>query len=151
MKNKFLTTIMIFSLSSCSSLKDSLVTGVSSGAAMGASAGALSSSKDKGKAALTGGLLGAAVGGLAGYLFHKQVKKKEERTRRETLFNLDKHDVSYPQGFTPQSSYGHGVTMPVVESEWIETQVKGKSLVEGHRIWRITEESQWVPETKKKK
>lgn len=136
-------------LCSCSTMKGSLMTGIGTGAALGAGGGAVTGSKNKGKSAATGALIGAAVGGLTSYFFHKHQKKKEDRVRRETLFNLDKHNVSMPRGYTAQHGVGHGVTMPVVESEWVETQVKGKKLVEGHRIWIITEDAQWLPSKKK--
>ena len=34
--------------------------------------------------------------------------------------------------------------MPKVEVEWVDTQVKGKRLVEGLRVWVVTEDPQWV-------
>ena len=150
MTKNILLLFTILGATSCSSLRDSLLTGVGTGAALGAGAGTLAIPKTRKKGALTGALVGAAVGGLSSYFLYRGAKSKEERIRRDTLFNLDKHNVLAPKGFSAQRSRGHGVSMPVVESEWVETQVKGKKLIEGHRIWFITEEAQWVPDSKRK-
>jgi hypothetical protein len=116
-------------------------------AGVGGSAGAVIGSKipgkNKKKSTIVGALVGAAVSGLAGYLFHRSVEKREDKIRRDTLFNLDRFDVSTPQGFG--FSTAHGVTAPKIESEWIPTRVQGKKLIEGHKVWLITDETKWVP------
>lgn len=151
MTKNLLIVIMMFGTVSCSTMRNSLLTGAGAGAALGAAGGAVTSSKDKGKAAATGALFGAVIGGISSYFIHKGVKKREDKVRRETLFNLGRNNVSMPSGYSPHGGYGHGVSMPMVESEWIETEVKGKKLIEGHRIWMITEDAQWVPSKKVKK
>ena len=68
--------------------------------------------------------------------------------RRETLLNLDKFDVSTPQKSGTVSipaGGGHYLTKPVVDMEWIETQVLGDKLIEGHRVWKIIEKPKWIP------
>lgn len=130
-------------LTSCASMSDSLILGIGSGAA----AGAIVSHQGQGDQG-TGTAIGAVVGGLSAYLIHKGVEKREEKIRRETLLNLDKFDVSTP----PKSGTvsiptggGHFLTKPVVDMEWIETQVQGDKLVEGHRVWKIIEKPKWIP------
>ena len=132
----------------CSTMRESLTLGISTGAATGAVAGA-SLNKNKGKGALQGALVGGAISGIASYFLHKGLKKRDQKTRRETLFNLDKFGVDYPKNYS--TGNGPGLSMPVVESEWVDTQVKGKKLVEGHRVWIISEEPQWIPNSELKK
>lgn len=151
MTKNILILMTMLSTISCSTMRDSLLTGIGSGAALGAAGGSLSGSHDKKKATIAGALIGAAIGGIGSYFLHKKIKRKEEKIRRDTLFNLDRHDVSAPLGFKAKSGYGHGVSMPMVESEWVDTQVKGKKLVEGHRIWMITEDAKWIPSKEVKK
>jgi hypothetical protein len=138
----FLSSLSLI-LSSCATMSDSLILGIGAGAAAG-SAVSNQNNGDKG----TGAAIGAALGGLSAYLIHKGIEKREEKIRRETLLNLEKFDVSTP----PKSGMvsiptggGHFLTKPVVDMEWIETQVQGDKLVEGHRVWRIIEKPKWIP------
>lgn len=153
MNRIFITTFLVLSVAvtGCSTLRDSIITGVGSGAAIGAAGGAMAGRDEKkGQAALTGALVGAAIGGLSSYFIHKGIEKRDQKIRRDTIFGLDKHGVSTPSGFQAQGN--HGVSTPVVESEWIDEHVTGdgKKLIESHRIWHIREDAQWVPAPKKK-
>lgn len=130
-------------LSGCATTGGSVLLGASAGAAAGAGVGSVASPESRSQGAVTGALIGAVVGGLSGLFVHKTLESRDNQTRRETLFNLEKFNVSSPRGAS--SSDGHGLTMPVVESQWVDTEVQGKKLVEGHRVWVITEEPQWVP------
>lgn len=138
----FLASTSLF-LSSCASMSDSLIVGIGSGAVAGAAI-AHNGQGDSG----TGAAVGAAIGGLSAYLIHKGIEKREEKIRRETLLNLEKFDVSKPPKTGTVSipaGGGHYLTKPVVDMEWIETQVQGDKLVEGHRVWRIIEKPKWIP------
>lgn len=128
----------------CASMKDSVWTGVGAGAAIGAGAGTASNHRDRGKGAAVGALVGAAVGALSGHFIHKGLETRDDDTRKETLFNIDKFGVSGAQGGF-SSTGDHGLTMPKIDSEWVPTTVQGKKLIEGHRVWLISEDPQWVP------
>lgn len=130
-------------LSSCSTMSDSLILGIGSGAA----AGFAVSQPGQGDPG-TGAAIGAVVGGLSAYLIHKNVERRDEKIRRETLLNLDKFDVSTPAKSGTVSipaGDGHYLTMPVIDMELIDTQVQGDKLIEGHRVWRIVEKPKWIP------
>lgn len=130
-------------LSSCSTMSDSLILGIGSGAA----AGFAVSQPGPGDPG-TGAAIGAVVGGLSAYLIHKNVERRDEKIRRETLLNLDKFDVSTPAKSGTVSipaGDGHYLTMPVIDMELIDTQVQGDKLIEGHRVWRIVEKPKWIP------
>ena len=149
MNNVFILILAsTFLATGCSTMRESLTLGVSTGAATGAVAGA-SLSKNRGQGALKGALVGGAISGIASYFIHKGLKKRDQKTRRETLFNLDKFGVDYPKNYSQEN--GPGLSKPVVESQWVDTQVQGKKLIEGHRVWIISEDPQWIPSSKKGK
>ena len=77
---------------SCSSTRKSLALGLGTGAATGATIGAMSS-RNHSQGALTGLALGAVVGGIASYFIHGGLEDRDKETRKETLFNLEKHGV----------------------------------------------------------
>lgn len=119
------------------------MTGVGIGAGAGAVIGSKSNKSNSSKGRAIGALTGALFSGIVGYFVHKRIEKRDAKIRRQTLFNLDKHDVSRPQGFGFSSA--HGVTAPKIESEWVPTRVEGKKLIEGHKVWLITDDIKWVP------
>lgn len=145
-KNRLLPCLISsisLSLCSCASMSDSIMLGIGSGAAAGVAI-ANQGQKDSG----SGAAVGALVGGLSAYFIHKGIQNREERVRRETLLNLEKYDVSAPTkggSVTIPTGGGHFLTKPVVDMEWMETQVQGDKLVEGHRVWRIVEKPKWIP------
>ena len=146
MKSKRAILFLILPLlaTGCATMKDSMLAGASTGLAIGAGVGAGANHKRRGDGAAVGALIGAAIGAISGRLVHKKLEERDGDTRKETLFNIDKFGVSGVQdGFSPVGE--HGLTMPKVDSEWVPTSVKGKKLVEGHRVWIITEDSQWLP------
>lgn len=141
-KNKIIGLALILTLASgCSSLDKTVLMSASLGAGAGAVVGNQSGGSSKQTA--ISAAIGAVVSGIAGYFIHKGIEKRDEKVRRDTLFNLDRNDVSVPNGFG--FSLAHGVSAPKIESQWVPTQVKGKKLVEGHKIWIITDDVQWVP------
>ena len=143
-----LTMVTTILTTGCSTMKESLTIGIGTGMATGAVAGS-TMNKDRGKGALQGALIGGAISGIASYFIHKGLDRRDQKTRRETLFNLDKFGVDYPKNYSTGNN--PGLSMPVVESQWVDTQVKGKKLVEGHRVWIISEEPQWIPNQQLKK
>ena len=48
-----------------------------------------------------------------------------------------------PIGMPDLSTEPH-LTLPKMESEWVEPQVRGKRFIEGHRVWIMTEDPQWI-------
>lgn len=89
-----ISLIVIASLlsTSCSSTRKSIALGLGTGAASGAAIGAMSS-RNHSQGALTGLALGAIVGGIASYFIHGGLEERDKDTRKETLFNLEKHGV----------------------------------------------------------
>lgn len=141
--------LQLFILSSCATMSDSLILGVGSGAAVGAAYSSQTNS-DAG----TGAAIGAAIGGITAYFTHHAVAKREERIRRETLLNLEKFNVSAPQrseSISVPTGGGHFLTRPVVDMDWVDTQVQGDKLIEGHRVWKIIEKPKWIPSADSKK
>ncbi len=79
-------------LSGCSTLKESLILGAGSGVAIGAIAGAQAPG-DRGENSIKGAVLGGVALGLTSYIIHNSLTKRDEKTRRETLMNLQHYDV----------------------------------------------------------
>jgi hypothetical protein len=89
-----ITLIVITSLlsSSCSTTRKSITFGIGTGAITGATIGAMSN-RDQSKGAMMGLGIGALVGGLASYFIHGSLVDRDSDTRKDTLFNLEKHGV----------------------------------------------------------
>lgn len=149
--NKLFLTILMVSLVGCSTMRESLIFGAGTGVAAGATGAASFADRNKGQAALQGALIGGAIGGIASYFLHKGLEQRDDHTRRDTLFNLEKFNVSTPSSYQSSSTNGPGLTVPRVDAQWVDTQVQGKKLIEGHRVWIITEDAQWVPNPPKTK
>ena len=128
-------------------MNETLLSSASVGAGVGATVGNVTGNRfsleNRMRTTAIGALTGAVISGAMGYFIHKLREKRDVKIRRQTLFDLDKYDVSMPKGFET-SSY-HGLTIPKVQSEWVPTRVEGKKLIEGHKIFLITDEAQWIP------
>ena len=81
----------------CATVKRSLVTGAVAGAAAGTVTGAAVSPTDKKRNSATGAAVGAVLGAAAAWFFHGELEKRDEKTRREVLFNLENFDVRIPR------------------------------------------------------
>ena len=130
-------------------MKKSIALGISSGTATGLAGGVFMGQGNKGKAALTGTLLGALVGGVASYFIHKGVESRDEKVRKETLFNLDQYGVSGAPLKLPTNV--PGITFPIESEEQIPTHRKGNKVVEQHRIWTLSDNAKWEGKSTKKK
>ena len=97
MPYKFISFMLITALisSSCSSTRKSVAFGLGTGAVVGAASGAALGNiyGKQSQGAMTGLAIGALVGGIASYFIDGGLKKRDEETRKETLFNLEKHGV----------------------------------------------------------
>ena len=150
-KNLFIFSFLSFSLLSCSTMTESISFGAGTGALTGAGA-SLMLSKKGGKAATTSAAIGAVVGGIASYFIHGSLKKRDAKIRKKTLFNLEKFDVYQgSRNLKSNSNTPFSVSPARVEQDYIETHIQdGKRLIEGHRVWTISEDSQWIPSQIKK-
>ena len=134
--------------SSCSTLKESMITGIGTGAITGATAGIVGGTQKK--HAVGGLLVGGLIGAVSSYFIFKGLEKRDQKIRRETLFNLEKFDVSVPHSLSNDYD-GPSLTMPIIEEQWVDSQIKDGRLIEKHRIWEISEDSKLVTPAKKSK
>ena len=132
-------------LGSCSTMKRTLMTGAITGATTGTFAGAVVAKKDKKEASVKGALIGGILGLGLSWFAHKRLEKRDHKTRRELLLNLERFGVGEPKA---KGKAGPVLSSPVVDSEWVETKVEDNKLIEGHRVWVIKENPQWVPNQK---
>ena len=86
--------ILFLILSGCSTMRESLVLGASSGAVVGAVSGASLSYYNKGAGAIEGALVGAAFGGILSFFIHKGLEDRDRRVKKETLFELEKFELT---------------------------------------------------------
>ena len=128
-------------------MKGTIITGVATGAVTGLVLGPAIDRRSP-DAMVGGALIGAAVGGIAGYFLHKGLDDRDAAIRKETLFNLDKYNVSRPSG---SNDYEYGIAAPGVDTECFETQVKGDKLVQAHCESRIIGTPEWVKTQGRKK
>jgi len=128
----------LLTVSSCGTMRDSLILGAGSGVATGAAVGALSSSENRGGGALLGGVVGAAAGTIAAYFVHKSVEERDAKVRKDTLFNLEKFGAS---DVPAHNSLVPAISFNVVDEQKIETHRQGNKVIEGHRIWVLSEDS----------
>lgn len=127
----------------CATMKESLVTGVGAGAATGLVAGSMTNKDNQSKGAATGALVGAAIGGISSYLIHGTLEKRDAKTRKHTLLNLDRYSVSTPAGSGNAQDFK--LSTPNVDKECFDWEVKGDKLVQQHCVWTIKGNSFWVP------
>lgn len=110
MLKRTISLIVLTSLlsSGCSSTRKSIALGIGSGAASGAAIGAMTS-RNHSQGAIVGLGLGALVGGIVSYFIHGGLQERDKETRKETLFNLEKHGVfGVPQDDQKtESPWGH--------------------------------------------
>ncbi len=130
----------------CASMKQSLVAGAAAGAVTGLVLGPVVD-RSGSDAKLGGALIGAAVGGIAAYFIHDGIENRDARIRKETLFNLDKFNVSRP---TSGMESEYGIAAPNIETECFDTEVRGTKLVQAHCESRIIGAPEWVKSKKKK-
>ena len=147
MKKKILCTVLPVLLCGCSTATRTSFAGAAVGAATAAAAGATAVRTGKKKNAARWAAIGVLLGAAAGWSIHGRLEKRDERTRRELLANLDR--IGIKGGLLTNGTEGGenpSLTKPVVDSEWVETKVEGNRLIEAHRVWSIKENSRWVPE-----
>ena len=95
--------------------------------------------RDKG--ALIGALSGALVGGVASYFIHGELEERDAKVRKATLFNLDKYGPSSLPYQSPEVV--PGITFPVEAEDYIPTHRKGNQVIEGHRVWTLSDSAEW--------
>lgn len=122
----------------CATMKESVLLGIGSGAAGGSIIGATANFEDRGSGAIAGSLVGAVVGGLTSYFIHQGLESRDAEIRKDTLFGLDKFGV---QGVPKGSSAVPSVSFRVLEEQRIDTHRKGNRVIEGHRVWVLSDDS----------
>ena len=137
-----LCTVCVLSTGTgCATVGKSILLGTATGAMAGASSGAYWGVQNREKYALQAALWTGALGGIAGYFAHEALEKRDQKIREATLFNIDKFGIGPAP--PPEGTEGPVLIAPKVEARWMGTQVQGKKLIEGHRVWVITEDSGW--------
>jgi hypothetical protein len=150
-----LISVALFQVS-CSTTGKSVATGAIAGAGVGAGTGLFHPQETRGEAVAISAGIGAVVGGVAGYLIHGSLKDRDTKVRKTTLFNLESHGIERPTTGVPVSDFRMLLSNPSVEMEWVETHIDGPKLVQGHKVFTITEGSRWnltsdIPHKKKKR
>ena len=130
--------LMTMMIGGCAAMREALILGAGSGIATGAAIGIISSPHAKGSAALLGGIIGAAVGLGSAHFIQKGVEDHDSKVRKDTLFNLERFGVS---DAPTQNSSVPSISFRVVEEQKIETHRQNNKIVEGHRIWIISDDS----------
>ena len=99
MIKKIILTLGLVSINSYSTLNKSVLLGASTGVLGGAYIGELHSKEYKNSIEI-GILTGLLFGAAGGYFLYKESERRNEKIRRETLFNLDKYGVTQDFDFS---------------------------------------------------
>jgi hypothetical protein len=112
--------------------------GIGAGAVGGAIT-AVSMNREENKVTMKGAAIGALVGGVAGYVLHRIIDNKEDKVRRETLFNLESHGIAANFNSAKMKKFNTFMTSPEVREDYIETHTinDGRRLIQGHKTWTI--------------
>ena len=95
MKSKFFyLTLTILVLSSGVCQASFLATGAGVGVVNGAIVGAAMTKTGKKSASAMGAVIGAVAGILLGQMINKRLEKRDDRVRRDVLFNLEKFGMA---------------------------------------------------------
>jgi hypothetical protein len=131
-------------LTACATMKESVLTGVGTGAVAGALVG-VAIDKENSNGLWTGAAIGGVVGALTGYMIHSGLDDRDAKVRRDTLFNLEKYNVSHPSGSSPTGvNLNYTISAPNVETECFETQVRNGKLVQSHCESQIVGTPEWI-------
>ncbi len=93
----WLTVLVVGSLIwlfGCSTMEHSVMLGAGSGLAAGTAGGLMFGGKHRTEATLICAGVGGVIGGLASYVIHGELEKRDDRIRRNTLFNLEYHGIT---------------------------------------------------------
>ena len=127
-------------VSACATMRDSVLTGVGVGAIGGAAVGSLVDKEDS-SGTWKGAVIGGVVGALTGYFIHKGLDDRDAKTRKDTLFNLERYNVSRPN---QDVKFNYTISAPSVETECFETQVRGNKLIQAHCESAVSGTPEWV-------
>ena len=135
----------------CATLHKSMLTGIGIGVGTGA---VTSMAITGGKSAVKGALFGAALGAASSYLIHGALQKRDAKTRRQTLLNLDKFSVSVPtrgqRALGQARVHDFRLSAPDVDKECFDWEVRGNQLVQQHCVWTIRGNATWQSNTRRR-
>ncbi len=130
---------------SCTTLNKSTAAGAGTGAFAGGIAGSLlpGDSSDKPKNVIVGALAGATIGALGGALIHKNMEDKEreafEKGKAASLNGSSRGTLTS----SSRGSSSRRFSPAKVERRWLDDEVRGNVLIEGHYEQVIVEEGRW--------
>ncbi len=128
---------LILSFIGCSSIEKTSLLGLTVGGGIGAIADQGLNENTNKDSMIKNSIIGAVVGLGVGYLLHTVIDNREDKVRKETLFNLEAYGID--QDFKPviDSEYGNFVTSPYVKEDYIDTHTTddGRVLIQGHKRW----------------
>lgn len=135
MKRIFLF-LCIATLSACATQNKSVGLGAALGGGTGALVGSIADPGKNGKYRTRNIILGTAIGSMAGAVTGSAIHDETERKKKEAFL---KGQASSPQlqGAPPNLS------VPKVETRWIEGRVVGNRYIEGHFEYIIIEPARW--------
>lgn len=133
----FVLVATVINIIGCSSVEKTSLLGFTVGGGIGAIADQGLNENTNKDSLIKNSIIGAVVGLGVGYLLHTVIDNREDKVRRETLFNLEAHGID--RDFKPvvDSEYGNFVTSPYVKEDYIDTHTTddGRVLIQGHKRW----------------
>jgi len=131
-------------LSGCSTIGKSTAAGAGVGGLVGGVTGSFlpGDESSKPKNILVGAVAGGAVGALSGALIHKSMEDKERDAFEKGKSEGAKTSKGSLASASSRSTSGRYIP-PKIERRWVDDEVRGNILVEGHYEQVIVEEGHW--------
>lgn len=136
-KHLFIFLLLGILAGGCSTQGKSTGLGAGLGAGLGMGIGAIADPNAEGEYRTRNVIIGGALGGIIGAATGSAIYTSQEKARAEGIKTGQFTNVTPTPGSQPLLS------LPKVESRWVEPKVVGNRFVEGHFEYVIIEPAKW--------
>jgi gas vesicle protein len=139
---RFLLGVTFLTLTACSTTTKSTLTGAGVGAAVGGIAGSFLPGAEP-QNVIVGAVAGGTLGALSGALIHKSMEDKEREAFEKGKSSKDSNSNRSSTVASGPHSDSKRYVPPRIERRWLDEEIRGNTLIEGHYEQVIVEEGHW--------